>query len=149
MIHKIISTEYLQNLITVLTGRRIRNTQQTLSNIQVTGPHVPKYTSGSRQESANTGNVKGPKHSKLNYAVYLCKKPARKTELNALYHSTYFQQVCRVFFVSSVCLLVRVAMVDRNMTVGFLSELCSSLCERQLESWSSKACAIACQNCAV
>jgi len=47
-------------------------------------------------------------------------------------------QVCQFFFlVSSVCLLVRVTVVDKKKAVGklwdSLSELRSSLCERRLE----------------
>jgi len=47
------------------------------------------------------------------------------------------QQGCQFFFVSSVCLLMCVTMVDKNKTVGklcdSLSALRSSLCERRLE----------------
>jgi len=42
------------------------------------------------------------------------KKNSRKTELNVLWHSTGFPAGLSVFFVSSVCLLVRVIMVDKN-----------------------------------
>ena len=41
------------------------------------------------------------------------KKTARKTELNVLWHSTGFP----IRFVRSVCLLVRVTMVDKNRAV--------------------------------
>jgi hypothetical protein len=44
----------------------------------------------------------------------LCKKKARKNELNVLWHSTGFPSG---FFVSFVCLLVRVTMVDKNKYV--------------------------------
>jgi hypothetical protein len=47
----------------------------------------------------------------------LCKKTARKTELNVLWHNTGFPSGFSVFFVSSVCLLVRVTMVDKNKAV--------------------------------
>jgi hypothetical protein len=48
----------------------------------------------------------------------LCKKkPARKTELNGLSHSTGFPAGLSVFFVSCVCLLVRVTVVDKNKAV--------------------------------
>jgi len=57
--------------------------------------------------------LKGPIHSKLNCAVSLRKNTARKTELNILWHSTGFPSGLSVFFVSSVCLLVRVTMVDK------------------------------------
>ena len=46
-----------------------------------------------------------------------CVKTARKTELNVLWHSTGFPSGLSVFFVSSVCLLVRVTMVDKNKAV--------------------------------
>jgi hypothetical protein len=45
------------------------------------------------------------------------KKTARKTELNVLWHSTGFPSGLSVFFVSSVCLFVRVTMVDKNKAV--------------------------------
>jgi hypothetical protein len=41
-------------------------------------------------------------------------KKARKTELNILWHSTGFSSVFFSFSVSSVCLLVRVTLVDKN-----------------------------------
>jgi hypothetical protein len=44
-------------------------------------------------------------------------KTARKTELNVLWHSTGFPSGLTVIFVSSVCLLVHVTMVDKNMAV--------------------------------
>jgi len=44
------------------------------------------------------------------------KKTARKTELNILWHRTGFPSGVTVF-VSSVCLLVRVTMMDKNKTV--------------------------------
>jgi hypothetical protein len=43
-------------------------------------------------------HVKGPIHSKLNCAVQLCKKTARETELNVLWHSTGFPSGLSVFF---------------------------------------------------
>jgi len=42
------------------------------------------------------------------------KKIARKTELNVLWHSTGFPSGLSVFLVSSVCLLVRVTVVDKK-----------------------------------
>ena len=45
------------------------------------------------------------------------KKTAQKTELNFLWHSTGFPSDLSVFLVSSVCLLVRVTVVDKNKTV--------------------------------
>jgi hypothetical protein len=44
-------------------------------------------------------------------------KTARKTELNVLWHSTGFASGLSVFLVSSVCLLVRVTMVDKNKAI--------------------------------
>jgi len=48
------------------------------------------------------------------------KKTARKTELNVLWHSTGFPSRLPVFFVSSVCLLLRVTVVDKNKAVVLL-----------------------------
>ena len=50
-------------------------------------------------------SVKGLIHSKLNCEVQLCKKTARKTELNFLCHSTGFPSGLSVFFffVSVLC----------------------------------------------
>ena len=45
------------------------------------------------------------------------KKTARKTELNVLWHSTGFPSGLSVLFVSSVCLLVRVTVVDKDRAV--------------------------------
>jgi di/tricarboxylate transporter len=42
---------------------------------------------------------------------------ARKTELNVLWHSTGFPSGLSVFFVTSVCFLVRVTVVDKNKAV--------------------------------
>ena len=62
--------------------------------------------------------LKGPIHPELYRVVQLCKKKtARKTELNFLWYSTVFPSGLSVFFVSSVCLLVRVTMVDKNKAV--------------------------------
>jgi len=47
------------------------------------------------------------------------KKTARKTELNVLWHSTGFPSGWSVFFVSSVCLLVRVTVLDNNKAVVY------------------------------
>jgi len=57
---------------------------------------------------------KGP-HAQT--AQFNCVKNARKTELNVLWHSTVFPSGLSVFFVSSVCLLVRVTIVDKNKAV--------------------------------
>ena len=105
-------------------------------------------------------NIRAPIHPKLNCAVWLCKKPARKTELNVLWHSTGFPTGLSVFLISSVCLLVRVTMVDKNKavvwcllaseeTAGF-PEWTPQFCVRKTtRKDSSEACAIVCQNCAV
>ena len=45
------------------------------------------------------------------------KKTAWKPELNVLWHSTGFPSGLEVFFVSSVCLLVRVTTMDKNKAV--------------------------------
>jgi len=45
------------------------------------------------------------------------KKTARKTELNVPWYSTGFPSGLSVFLVSSMCLLVRVTMVDKNKAV--------------------------------
>jgi hypothetical protein len=47
----------------------------------------------------------------------MCKKTARKTDLNVLWHSTGFPSGMSDFFVSFVCLLVRMTMVDKNKAV--------------------------------
>ena len=44
-------------------------------------------------------------------------KTARKAELNVVWHSTSFPSSLSVFFVSSVCLLVRVTTMDKNKAV--------------------------------
>jgi hypothetical protein len=44
-------------------------------------------------------------------------KTTQKTELNILWHSTGFASGLSSFFVSSVCLLVRVTVVDKNKAV--------------------------------
>jgi len=46
-----------------------------------------------------------------------CVKNCTKTELNALWHSIGFPSGLSVFFVSSLCLLVRVSVVDENKAV--------------------------------
>jgi hypothetical protein len=45
------------------------------------------------------------------------KKTARKTEMSIIWHSTGFPSGLSDFFVSSVCLLVRVTVVDKNRAV--------------------------------
>jgi hypothetical protein len=69
-------------------------------------------------------------------------KTARNTELNILWHSTDFPSILSVF-VSSVCLLVRVTMVDKNKTVAccLLATSASVLSEkkkRKPKTWSKK-----------
>jgi hypothetical protein len=62
--------------------------------------------------------VKGPIHPKLKCAVYQCETTARRTNLNILSGSARISyQVCELFFVSSLCLFVRVIMVDKNKAV--------------------------------
>ena len=46
-----------------------------------------------------------------------CEKTARNTELNVFWQSTCFPSCLSVLFVSSVCLLLRVTMVDKNKAV--------------------------------
>jgi hypothetical protein len=93
-------------------------------------------------------NLKRPIHSKLNCAVELCKKTARKTELNVFWHSTGFPSVLSVFFFWSVlCLLVRVTMVDKNKAVIcrllatlaiMLSDKKKSKCKMWSKTWYLK-----------
>jgi len=45
------------------------------------------------------------------------KETAQETELNVLWHSTGFPSGLSVFFVGSVCLLVRVTVVDKIKAV--------------------------------
>jgi len=55
------------------------------------GLSISRTISPTNNAHEHNFTVKGPIHSKLNYAVYLCKKKtARKTELNVLWHSTGF-----------------------------------------------------------
>jgi hypothetical protein len=70
------------------------------------------------------------------------KKTARKTELNVLWHSTGFPSGLSVT-PSSVCLLVRVTMVDTNKAVVccLLATSAIMLCEkkkRKRKMWSKK-----------
>jgi len=69
------------------------------------------------------------------------------------------QQVCQIF-VSSVCLVVRVTMVDKNRavvccllateeTIGFPEWTAQFSVWKTTGKDISEACAIACQNCAV
>ena len=58
----------------------------------------------SAQSLPSTAGVKGPIHSKLNCPVSLCKKTARKTELNVFWHSTGFPSGLPVFL-SVLCVL--------------------------------------------
>jgi hypothetical protein len=65
-----------------------------------------------------TSKFVGTGHSSCEKRIYR----ARKTELNVLWHSTGFPSGLSglsgiFFFVSSVCLLVRVTMVDKNKAV--------------------------------
>jgi hypothetical protein len=68
------------------------------------------------------------------------KKLHEKTELNVLWHSTGFPSCLSLFF-SSVCLLVRVTMVDKNKAVCLLASSAIILSEkkkRKREMWSKK-----------
>ena len=71
------------------------------------------------------------------------KKTARKTELNVLWHSTGFPIRFVRFFVSSVCLLVRVTMVDKNKVVvccllATSAIMLSEKKKRKRKMWSKK-----------
>jgi hypothetical protein len=62
------------------------------------------------------GNVKGPIHSKLNCAVQLCKNCTKnRTDCSLAQHR--FPIRFASFLVNSVCLLVRVTVVDNNKAV--------------------------------
>ena len=61
---------------------------------------------------------KGPHTPIVKLCSLTVQKTARKTELNVLWHSTGFPSgFVGFFFDSSVCLLVRVTMVDKNKAV--------------------------------
>jgi hypothetical protein len=86
--------------------------------------------------------LKGPIHSKLNCAVYLCKKLDEK--LNWVFSSTaqVSHQICQ-FVVSSVCLLVCVTIVDKNKAVvccllATLAIMLSEKKKRKRKLWSKK-----------
>ena len=71
------------------------------------------------------------------------KKLSRKTELNVLWYSTGFSSGLSVLFVSSVCLLVRVTMVDKNKTVVCCLLATSAIMltekkKRKCKMWSKK-----------
>jgi hypothetical protein len=88
--------------------------------------------------------LQGPIHSTLNCAVCLCKKTARKTELNVLWHSTGFPSGLSGFFlVSSVCFFGRVTMVDKNKAVvccllATSAIMLSEKKKRKRKMWSKK-----------
>jgi hypothetical protein len=68
---------------------------------------------------------------------------ARKTEQNDLWHSTVFPSGLSVFFVSSVCLLVRVIMVDKNKApvcplLATSAIMLSEKMKRKRKMWSKK-----------
>jgi len=72
-----------------------------------------------------------------------CVKTARKTELNVLWDSIDFPSGLSVFFVSSVCLLVRMTMADKNKAVVccLLATLATTLSEKKKRNrtmWSKK-----------
>ena len=71
------------------------------------------------------------------------KKTARKTELNVHWNSTGFPSGASVFFVSAVCLLVRVTMVDKNKAVvccllATSAIMLSEKKKRKRKMWSKK-----------
>jgi hypothetical protein len=71
------------------------------------------------------------------------KKTARKTELNVLWHSTGFPPGLSVFLISSVCILVRVTMVDKNKAVvccllATSAIMLSEKKKRKRKIWSKK-----------
>ena len=71
------------------------------------------------------------------------KKTARKTELNVLWHSKGFPPGLSVSFVSSVCLLVRVTMADKNKAVvccllATSAIMLSEKKKRKRKMWSKK-----------
>jgi hypothetical protein len=73
----------------------------------------------------------------------VCKKTARKTELNILWHSTGFPSGLVGFSFSSVCLLVRVTMVDKNKAVVCCLLATSAIMlsrkkKRKCKMWSKK-----------
>ena len=87
--------------------------------------------------------LKGPIHSKLNCAVCVKQKLHEKTELNVLWHSTGFPSGLLGLFVSSVCLLVRVTMVDKNKAVVYCLLATSAIMlsekkKRKRQMWSKK-----------
>jgi len=85
-------------------------------------------------------------HPKKTCAAYLCKKkkPAWNTELNVLWHSTGFASGLWVFFlVSSVGLLVRVTVMDKNKAVVWCLLATSAIMlsekkKRKRKMWSRK-----------
>jgi hypothetical protein len=73
----------------------------------------------------------------------VCKKTARKTELNVFRHSTGFPSGLSVFFVSSVCVLVLVTIVDKNKAVvccllATSAIMLSEKKKRKRKMWSKK-----------
>jgi hypothetical protein len=71
------------------------------------------------------------------------KKLHEKTELNVLWHSTGFPSGLSVFFVSSVCLLVRVTVADKNKAVvccllATSAIILSEKKKRKRKMWSKK-----------
>jgi len=87
--------------------------------------------------------LKGPIHSRLNCAVYLCKKIARKTELNVLWHSTGFPSGLSVFFCQFCVSSVRVTMLDKNKAViccllATSAIMLSKKKKRKRKMWSKK-----------
>jgi hypothetical protein len=72
-----------------------------------------------------------------------CVKNAGKIELNVLWHSTDFPSGLSVFFVSSICPVVRVTMVDKNKAVvccllATSAIILSEKKKRKRKTWSKK-----------
>ena len=88
-------------------------------------------------------------HSKLNCAVYLCKKKIeRKTELNVLWYSTGFPPGLSVLCVF-LCAWLWWIKTRLSFAVGFHEWTAQFSARKMTGKDSSEACAIACQNCAV
>ena len=73
------------------------------------------------------------------------KKTARETELNVLWHSTGAPSGLSDFLVSSVCLLVRVTVVDKNKAVvccllATSAIMLSEKKKRKRKTWNKKWC---------
>jgi hypothetical protein len=72
------------------------------------------FNSGVKGLTVNVPYYKGPQTLLVKLCSLTVKKPARKTELNVLRHSTGFLLGLSVFVVIFVCLLVRVSVVVKT-----------------------------------